>query len=90
MTSYCYDCGNKIKTGHNKKWNKKDAGIDVKVEHIDDVCECEKHLGEYSAYATTLLGQMGSRPFFTKSEVKKIARGEKALKEYAKRRRNKE
>jgi len=74
---YCYDCGNKIKQGHNKKWNKKDAGFDVKVEHIDDVCECEKPLGQYSAYATTLLGQMGSRPLFTKSELKKYAKGER-------------
>ena len=66
MTSYCYDCGNKIKQGHNKKWNKKDAGFDVKVEHIDDVCECEKPLNQYSAYATTLLGRMPSRPFMSK------------------------
>tara|TARA_B100001287_G_scaffold250450_1_gene230989 strand:+ start:585 stop:851 length:267 start_codon:yes stop_codon:yes gene_type:complete len=77
--SYCYDCGNKIKQGHNKKWNKKDAGFDVKVEHIDDVCECEKPLNHHSAYATTLWGRMGSRPLLTKSEVKKYAEMEKLL-----------
>jgi len=21
MVEYCFDCGNKIKRGHNKKWN---------------------------------------------------------------------
>ncbi len=57
----------------------KDAGIDVKVEHINDVCECKEPLGQYSAYVTTLLGRMGSRPFFTKSEVKKYAKMEKLL-----------
>ncbi len=62
MTSYCFDCGNKIKKGHNKKWNKKPH----EAKHIDDVCECEKPLGQYSAYATTLLGRMPSRPFMSK------------------------
>lgn len=77
MTNYCWDCGNKIKKGHNKKWNMKDAGFDVKVEHIDDVCECEKPAGQYSAQAIDLLGRMPSRPLFTKSELEKFAKREK-------------
>ena len=81
---YCYDCGNKIKQGHNKKWNKKDAGFDVKVEHIDDVCECEKPLSQHSAYATTLLGRMPSRPFLTADEVKKWNKRRKVFDEYFK------
>tara|TARA_Y100000817_G_scaffold20022_1_gene14581 strand:+ start:503 stop:724 length:222 start_codon:yes stop_codon:yes gene_type:complete len=56
--NYCYDCGNKIRKGHNKKWNKKDAGIDVKVEHIDDVCECEKPIHRYTKEAIELFGKM--------------------------------
>ena len=44
MTNYCYDCGNTIRKGHNKKWNRKDAGDDtVNVKHIDDVCECDSN-----------------------------------------------
>jgi len=56
--SYCYDCGNIIRKGHNKKWNKKDAGVDVKVKHIDDVCECEKPMSQYSKGAIVLFAKM--------------------------------
>jgi len=44
MVEYCYDCGNKIKRGHNKKWNLRPH----KAKHIDDVCECIEPVSQYS------------------------------------------
>lgn len=56
---YCFDCGNRIKRHHNKKWNKKPN----EAKHLDDVCECDSPLTQYSNYATALLAQMKWRKF---------------------------
>ena len=57
MVEYCFDCGNKIKRGHNKKW---DLRPDEAV-HLDDVCECDSPLTQYSPYAIALLARLKGR-----------------------------
>ena len=56
---YCFDCGNRIKRYHNKKRNKKPH----EAKHLDDVCECEVPLTQYSSHATALMAQMKGRDF---------------------------
>ena len=59
MKNYCFDCGNAIRKGHNKKLNRKDAGDNtVNVKHIDDVCECEKPISQYTKEAAELFAKM--------------------------------
>ena len=51
MSKYCFGCGNKIKKGHNKKWN----NTPEKAVHIDDVCECIDAVSQYSKEGTSMI-----------------------------------
>lgn len=53
MVSYCFECGNKIKRGHNKKWNRSPE----KAVHLDDVCECETPQNQYSKCAMEIFSR---------------------------------
>tara|TARA_Y100000114_G_scaffold79725_1_gene73407 strand:- start:3384 stop:3569 length:186 start_codon:yes stop_codon:yes gene_type:complete len=54
---YCFDCGNRIKRYHNSRWNLRPH----EAKHLDDVCECDVPLTQYSDYAIALLAQMKVR-----------------------------
>ena len=57
MVEYCYDCGNKIRRGHNSKWNLRPH----EAKHLDDVCECDVPLSQYAPYSMQLLARLAAK-----------------------------
>jgi hypothetical protein len=57
MVEYCFECGNKIKRGHNKKWNLRPH----EAFHLDDVCECEAPSNQFSPRGKDLLAQLAEK-----------------------------